>query len=489
MTEGAVSSHDRLYIGGDWAAPAGDDRIEVVSPVTEEVIATVPAGSRMDIDRAVAAAHAALISNPWASTTLEDRIALLERLRDLLVKHSDELAQVITEEMGCPISQSRAIQVVNPVRILEGYIEAARQYPFRSVRRSEHGQALVLREPVGVVAGVVPWNVPLSLTMQKLVPALLTGCTIVLKPSPETPLDAYVVARLLEEAGCPPGVVNIVPADRDVSEYLISHPGVAKVTFTGSSAAGRRIAELCGQDLRRVTLELGGKSAAVVLPDADLDLTVEALRLGSFRNNGQICTLKTRLVVPAGLQDEFIDRLGGMLDTMVIGDPRDTSTQIGPLVSERQRTQVEGYIEAGLAEGGRLVRGGGRPDIDRGWFVEPTVFADVDPDATIAQREIFGPVVAVIPYAHEEEAIAIANNSTYGLNGAVFTTDLERGLGVARRMETGTVELNGSPAGFQAPMGGVKYSGVGREFGREGLDPFVELKSIGVPPAIADSLA
>lgn len=363
MTEGAVSSHDRLYIGGDWAAPASDDRIEVISPVTEEVIATVPAGTRADIDRAVAAARVALVSKPWASTTLEDRIALMERLRDLLVKHSDELAQVITAEMGCPISQSRAIQVVNPVRIIEGYIEAARQYPFRSVRRSEHGQALVLREPAGVVAGVVPWNVPLSLTMQKLAPALLTGCTIVLKPSPETPLDVYVVARLLEEAGCPPGVVNIVPADRDVSEYLISHPGVAKVTFTGSSAAGRRIAELCGKDLRRVTLELGGKSAAVVLPDADLDVTVEALRLGSFRNNGQICTLKTRLVVPADLQDEFVDRLNDMIETMPIGDPRDTVTQIGPLVSERQRTQVEGHIKAGLAEGGRLVRGAA----DRTW--------------------------------------------------------------------------------------------------------------------------
>ncbi|MEZ2392107.1 aldehyde dehydrogenase [bacterium RCC_150] len=488
MNESVATSHDRLYIGGDWVTPAGDNRIQVISPVTEDVIATVPAGSRADIDRAVAAARKALVSNPWASMVLEDRIALMERFRDLLVKNSEELAQIITEEMGCPISQSRAIQVVNPVRILEGYIEAATAYPFRSVRHSEYGHALVLREPVGVVAGVVPWNVPLSLTMQKLVPALLTGCTIVLKPSPETPLDAYFVARLLEEAGCPPGVVNIVPADRDVSEYLISHPGVDKVTFTGSSAAGRRIAELCGTDLRRVTLELGGKSAAIVLPDADLDVTVEALRLGSFRNNGQICTLKTRLVVPAELQDEFLDRLSGMIDTMTVGDPREEATQIGPLVSERQRTQVEGYIAAGLAEGSRLVRGGGRPNIERGWFVEPTVFADVDPDATIAQREIFGPVVAVIPYTTEEEAITIANNSTYGLNGAVFTTDTERGLKVARRMQTGSVELNGSSAGFQAPMGGVKHSGLGREFGPEGLDPFVELKSIGISEAVAASL-
>jgi aldehyde dehydrogenase (NAD+) len=390
--------------------------------------------------------------------------------------------------MGCPITQSRSIQVVNPVRILEAYLETAAAYPFSSVRRSSNGQAFVLREPVGVVAGIVPWNVPLSLTMQKLVPALLTGCTLILKPSPETPLDAYIVGRLLEEAGCPPGVVNIVPAGREVSEYLVSHPGVAKVTFTGSSAAGRRIAEICGRDLRRVTLELGGKSAAIVLDDADLDQTVSALRLGSFRNNGQICTLKTRLLVPAALQDEFVDRMCALVDSMPVGDPRDETTEIGPLVNERQRTVVEGYIERGRAEGLRLAKGGGRPDIARGWYVEPTVFADVDPHATIAQQEIFGPVVAVIPYTSEEEAIAIANNSSYGLNGAVFTTDAERGLRVARRMETGTVELNGCSAGFHAPMGGVKFSGIGREFGPEGLDPFVELKSIGVSSDVAARL-
>jgi betaine-aldehyde dehydrogenase len=237
-----------------------------------------------------------------------------------------------------------------------------------------------------------------------------------------------------------------------------------------------------------VTLELGGKSAAVVLDDADLDQTVAALRLGSFRNNGQVCTLKTRLVVPAALEDEFVDRLGALLDSMPIGDPRDEATQIGPLVSARQRQRVEGFIETGRNEGARLAHGGGRPDMARGWYVEPTVFADVDPDATIAQQEIFGPVVAVIPYTSEDEAIRIANNSTYGLNGAVFTTDVDRGLRVAERMATGTVELNGNPAGFRAPMGGVKYSGLGREFGPEGLDPFVELKSIGLPNDVVDSM-
>ncbi|MEZ2352171.1 aldehyde dehydrogenase [Caballeronia sp. RCC_10] len=484
----SVTSENRLFIGGEWTTPASDERINVISPVTEEVIASVPAGTREDIDRAVAAAHRALTSGPWPSMTLEDRIGILRRLRDLMVEQSDLLADTITQEMGCPISQSRSIQVVNPVRILEAYLEIATQYPFRSVRSSSYGHALILREPVGVVAGIVPWNVPLSLTMQKLVPALLTGCTLVLKPSPETPLDAYLVARMLEKAGCPPGVVNIVPAGREVSEYLVSHPGVNKVTFTGSSAAGRRIAEICGRDLRRVTLELGGKSAAIVLEDADLDQTVAALRLGSFRNNGQICTLKTRILVPVGLQEEVVDRIGSLIDSMQIGDPRDTATDIGPLVSERQRNIVEGYIASALADGARLTKGGGRPDIDRGWFVEPTVFADVGPDTTIAQQEIFGPVIAVIPYGSEEEAISIANNTRYGLNGSVFTTDIDRGISVAKRMETGTVELNGNSAGFLAPMGGVKHSGLGREFGPEGLDPFVELKSVGISGEVAARL-
>ncbi|HEX3678625.1 MAG TPA: aldehyde dehydrogenase [Galbitalea sp.] len=489
MTRNLLTHHDAIFIGGEWIPPAAHDRLDVVSPWSEEVIASVPSGSREDVDRAVAAARRALEDGPWPAMTLEDRVSVLKRLRELLVDHSEELAQLITDEMGCPITQSRNIQVVNPVRILDAYLDAAATYPFRTVRRSDSGHALVTREPVGVVAAVVPWNVPASLTAQKLVPALLTGCTIVLKPAPETPLDAYLVARLLTEAGLPPGVVNVVPADRAVSEYLVSHPGVAKVTFTGSSATGRRIAEVCGKELRRLTLELGGKSAAIILDDADLDAAVSSLRLGSFRNNGQVCSLKTRLVVPSDLESEFLDRLCALLDSMPIGDPRDQTTEIGPLVSTRQRDRVENYIDSGVSEGARLVRGGGRPvGLDRGWFVEPTVFADVDPGATIAQEEIFGPVAAVIPYKTEEEAIAIANNSRYGLNGSVFTTDIERGLRVAGRIQTGTVELNGNPAGFHAPMGGVKSSGLGREFGPEGLDPFVELKSIGLPKDIADSL-
>jgi len=490
MTADVLTDHSTLFIDGDWVAAESQDRIEVVSPWSEEVIASVPSGARADVDRAVAAARRAFESGPWPATPLEERMAIVSRLRDLLVERTDDFARLITDEMGCPISQSRSIQVPNPVGILEAYLDVASTYPFREVRRSKNGQALVTREPVGVVAGVVPWNVPLSLTIQKVVPALLTGCTVVLKPAPETPLDAYLVAQLLAEAGLPPGVVNVVPAGREVSEYLISHPLVSKVTFTGSSAAGRRIAEICGRDLRRVTLELGGKSAAVVLDDADLESTVAALRMGSFRNNGQVCTLKTRLVVPQARTSEFLERLDALLDSMPVGDPRDERTQIGPLVSAAQRARVEGYIEAGKAGGARLVRGGGRPaGLDRGWFVEPTVFTDVDPRATIAQEEIFGPVVAVIPYTTEEEAVAIANDSDYGLSGAVFTSDIERGLRVASRIQTGTVELNGNPAGFRAPMGGVKFSGVGREFGPEGLEPFVEVKAVGLAGDVANSLA
>lgn len=484
-----LTDHDTIFIGGQWVPSTSHQRLEVVSPWTEEVIATVPSGSREDMDQAVVMARRALTTGLWPLMSLDERIAVLVRFRELLVKHGEELAQLITEEMGCTITQSRNIQVTNPVGILDGYLEAAASYPFRSIRRSGAGQALVTRKPVGVVAAVVPWNVPASLTAQKIVPALLAGCTVVLKPAPETPLDAYFIARLLTEAGLPPGVVNVVPADREVSEYLISHPGVAKVTFTGSSAAGRRIAEICGRDLRRVTLELGGKSAAVILDDADLESAVSALRLGSFRNNGQICSLKTRILVPSRQEDEFLDRLNGMLESMPVGDPRDPKTEIGPLVSARQREKVEGYIATGRSEGGVLVRGGGRPtDLDRGWFVEPTVITRVHPDSTIAQEEIFGPVVAIIPYESEEEAIAIANNSDYGLNGAVFTSDIDRGLRVANRIQTGTVELNGNPAGFSAPMGGVKFSGLGREFGPEGLDPFIELQSIGLPMSVADRL-
>jgi aldehyde dehydrogenase (NAD+) len=477
-----LTDHDTHFIGGEWVASASAERITVVNPATEEVIASVPSASTDDVDRAVAAARRALVSGPWAELDLAGRIAIVRRLRELFVAHSEEFAQLVTAQMGCPITQSRTIQVVNPIRILDSYVDVAETFPFRAIRASEFGRALVIRKPVGVVAAVSPWNVPASMTVQKSVPALLAGCTVVLKPAPETPLAARLYAQLAEEAGVPPGVINVVTADRDASEYLVSHPDVAKVTFTGSTVAGKRIAELCGRDLRRVTLELGGKSAAVILDDADLDHAVASLRMGSFRNSGQVCSLKTRIIVPRRRKDEFIERFVAMTDSLRVGDPLDEATEIGPMVSSRQRNRIEDYIQAGNSAGAKLLRGGGRPaGFDRGWFVEPTVFSDVDPDSVIAQEEIFGPVVSIIDYDSVDEAVAIANNSPYGLGGSVLTTDVEHGLTVAGRIHTGTVELNGSPTGFTAPMGGVKSSGIGREFGPEGLEPFLETMSIGLP--------
>jgi acyl-CoA reductase-like NAD-dependent aldehyde dehydrogenase len=421
--------------------------------------------------------------------TLSERLEVLRRFHSLYVDHNEALASVITEEMGCPISLSRTFQAGSPHLILQSYLELAETYPFKSVRRASSGSALVTREPCGVVAAVVPWNVPQSVTMLKLAPALISGCTMILKPSPETPLDSYLMADLLQRAGIPDGVVNFLPAEREISELLVSHPGVDKVAFTGSTAAGRRIAAICGKDLRRVTLELGGKSAAIFLDDADLDSAVESLRYGALRNSGQVCSLKTRLVVPKHREGEFLERLVALIESMPVGDPMDSTSQIGPMVSARHRGVVESYIDAGRSEGARVVMGGGRPEgLDSGWFVEPTVFTDVKPADKIAPEEIFGPVLVVLTYDDEEEAVAIANDSIYGLNGAVFTTDLDHGLSVAGRIRTGTVELNGNPAGLSAPIGGFKSSGIGREQGHEGLDSYTEPRAIGLPKQLADAL-
>jgi acyl-CoA reductase-like NAD-dependent aldehyde dehydrogenase len=480
---------DQLFIGGDWVAPASHSVIDVISPVTEAPIAAVPAASPQDAERAVAAARDAFDVGPWPRMTLEERLEVLRRFRDLYVAHEEAMANLVTQEMGCPISLSKTFQAAAPRLILESYLELAETYPFRCVRRSSTGSALVTREPAGVVAAVVPWNVPQSVAMLKLAPALVSGCTIVLKPAPETPLDAYLMAELLQSAGLPEGVVNILPADREVSEILVSHPGVDKVAFTGSTAVGRRIAAICGNDLRRLTLELGGKSAAIFLDDADLDTAVERLRFGSLRNSGQVCSLKTRLIVSKYREQELLDRLVALVESMPVGDPSDPATQVGPMVSARHRQVVENYINIGRSEGARTVVGGGRPaGLDRGWYVAPTIFADVQSDYRIAQEEIFGPVLSVLTYEDEDEAIKIANNSSYGLNGAVFTADFEHGLSVANRIRTGTVELNGNPAGLMAPMGGFKCSGIGREQGYEGLDSYTETRSIGVPPDVANAM-
>lgn len=359
-------------------APTTEEKIAVVSPLTEEVIAEVPSAARADVDRAVTAARVAFDHGPWPRMSLEQRSEVLRRLGAILAERHGTLAQLVTDEMGCPITLARTMQATGPRLLLEAFLELAPDYPWTALRRSATGNGLVLRQPAGVVAAVVPWNAPQLTTMIKLAPALLAGCTMILKPAPETPLDAYLLAEMLEEAGVPDGVVNIVPADRAVSEHLVTHPGVDKVTFTGSTAAGRRIAALCGDALRRVTLELGGKSAALILDDADIPAAVEALRLGALRNSGQVCSNKTRIIVSRRRQSELLECLAAMMRAMPVGDPSDPATQIGPMVSRRQRERVEGYITRGREQGARLILGGGRPaGLDRGWFVEPTIFADV----------------------------------------------------------------------------------------------------------------
>ncbi|MCD4850624.1 aldehyde dehydrogenase [Arthrobacter sp. AK01] len=481
-------TYNSLFIGGEWQQPSSLSRIEVQSPTTEEIIGSVAAATRVDVDRAVRAAREAFDKGPWRHNTPQQRAEVLRRVRDAISAERNEFASLITDEMGSPITQSESIQVGTPLALLDAFIEMSETFPFRDVRIGKSGSSLVTREPAGVVAAVVPWNVPLTVAIIKIAPALVAGCTIILKPASETPLTTLALAKIFEQAGLPSGVLSVLPADRETSEYLIGHPAVDKVTFTGSTAAGRRIASICGQQLTRVTLELGGKSAAVILDDADLDATVETLRLGSLRNSGQVCSLKTRILVSRKRHDEFIDRMSTMVHSMPVGDPRDPATQIGPMVTARQRDTVQSYIDSGKYEGATTVLGGGPSTLDRGWFVDPALFTNVKPDMKIALEEVFGPVLAVIPYDDETQAIELANHSDYGLNGALFTSDIEHGLEVASKIRTGTVDINGNPPGFQAPVGGFKASGIGREGGHEGLEGYMEPKSYGLPRDFAEIL-
>lgn len=484
-------NYGKVFIGGSWATPATGERLAVISPVTEEPIAHVARAMRGDVDAAVAAASLAFDAGPWPRMPLSERIATVQRIKAEFQRRAPEMAQVITDEMGSPITQSVNIQTTVPVRMLDAYCGIAETYPWREIRQSASGNALVRRVPKGVVVMIVPWNTPMMAIFQKIGPSLLAGCSIIIKPSPESALSCYLLAEILMAAGVPPGVVNILTADREESEYLALHPGVDKVSFTGSTQAGRSLAAKCGQLLRPITLELGGKSAAILLEDADVAPAVETMRLGSFRNSGQICTLKTRVLVPRSREAEALEAMAALIDSMPVGDPNDPATQIGPMVSQLQRDRVESYIAIGQQEGARVVRGGpGRPEgLSRGWFVRPTVFAGVDPASRLAQEEIFGPVVAVIPYDDEAQAVRIANQSEFGLSGSVFSRDVARAVTVAEQVRTGVLEVNGAPFGFTAPFGGVKASGMGRESGWEGFEAYVDIQSIGLPKAHADQLA
>lgn len=476
-------SHDRdaFFIDGGWAAPATSDLIEVVNPATEEVAARVPDGSPADIDAAVSAARKAFDEGPWSQTSPQERIDVVQNFSNLYAGKLAEMADLITLEMGSPTSFSNLAQSPAPWMQIESFLAIAREFDFEAERPGALGAPVVVRrEPVGVVAAIPPWNVPQFTIMSKVVPALLAGCTVVVKPAPESPLDAYLMAELLQEAGVPQGVVNIVQGGREAGAHLVAHPGVDKVAFTGSTAAGRKIAAVCGEQLKRVSLELGGKSAAIVLDDADFAHTIEGLKFTSVMNSGQACVAQTRVLAPRSRYNEFVDAFGGAIGGMKVGDPMDPATEIGPMVAQRQQERVEKYIALGQEEGARVVVGGnGMPDgLDKGWYVRPTVFADVDNKMRIAQEEIFGPVVSVIPYDGVDEAVRIANDSDYGLAGTVWTGDKEAGLDVARRVRTGTYGVNTYTMDFAAPFGGYKASGLGREFGPEGLAQYTELKSI-----------
>ncbi|MDF1603992.1 aldehyde dehydrogenase [Nocardioides sp. YIM 152315] len=472
-----------FFIDGDWAAPATGDTIQVVSPHSEQVVATVPEGSRADIDAAVAAARRAFDEGPWPGMTPEQRIEVVQNFSNLYAAKLGEMAEVISTEMGAPLSFSNLAQAPAPWMQIEAFLGIARTYPWEETRAGALGEVLVRREPVGVVAAIPPWNVPQFTIMSKLVPALLAGCTVVVKPAPETPLDTYLMAELLQEAGVPAGVVNIVAAGREVGEHLVRHPGVDKVAFTGSTAAGRAIASICGEQLKRVSLELGGKSAAIVLDDADLAATMEGLKFTALMNSGQACVAQTRILASRANYAAVVDALAETVAGMAVGDPLDPATEIGPMVAQRQQERVEKYIALGQEEGARVVVGGnGMPDgLSCGWYVRPTVFADVDNRMRIAQEEIFGPVLSVIAYDDVDDAVRIANDSEYGLAGTVWTGDVDAGLDVARRVRTGTYGVNTYTMDFAAPFGGYKSSGVGREFGPEGLAHYTELKSIYKP--------
>ncbi|MCH2637947.1 MAG: aldehyde dehydrogenase family protein [Candidatus Thermoplasmatota archaeon] len=469
---------DSLYINGEWVGATGEGVIEVVNPATEEVIGSVPVGSQADVDAAVMAARAAFPA--WSATSSEERIAALNALSAAIKENTEELAQTITAEVGTPIGYSRMAMVGTPRVVARSYAKMLENFEWEEEVRN----SLIVKEPIGVCSFITPWNFPLHQIVGKVAPALAAGCTMVLKPSKEAPLNAFLLADIIDGMDLPDGVFNLVSGHgSDVGEYMSSHPDVDMVSFTGSTGAGVRVSQAAAPTIKRVTLELGGKSANVALDDADPQLIGKVAIGACYQNSGQTCSALTRLIIPESMNDEVCEVIAGRIARYTAGDPLDDATRCGPMVSARQQASVSEYIQSGLDQGATLVAGGmGMPDgLETGFYVKPTVFADVTPDMTIWQEEIFGPVLVIATYTSEDEALALANDSIYGLSGGVWSADQERAMAFARGMQTGQVSINGGPFNISAPFGGYKMSGNGRELGLHGLEEFLEIKSIQRP--------
>ncbi len=472
-----------LLIDGEWRASASALRISVVSPTTERVIGEVVDADESDVDAAVGAARRAFDGGSWSGLAFEERAAVLTRALEALKARSEQIAALVTDEMGVPISISRR-KTPAGIWVGEHMLELMREIPVSEVRSTRFGPAAIVREPVGVIAAITPWNSPFNMAIAKIFPALAAGNTLVFKPAPETPLDVYEIAEALQGAGLPNGVFNLVTGGRDTGRALTSHPGIDKVSFTGSTAAGREIARSAGANFTRLQLELGGKSAAIVVEDADPEKVRAGIIEGTFVNTGQTCNAFTRILVPTEQHDRWVQVVAEAASSYVIGDPADPSTNLGPVASEAQYRKVLDYIALGAEEGATVVAGGGRPSgVDAGYFIEPTVLTGANNAMRVSREEIFGPVAVVIPYDSLDEAIAIANDSDYGLHGGVFTEDTETAVRVAREVRTGTFSINGFTHNVQMPFGGVKASGVGREFGPEGLAAFYETKTVNLTEA------